>query len=139
MLYNVYSSIDDEKFKALSKELEKIENAIQPLLTQNGYTISNEKKDGLVINASKTYENCYSNLAITFDDLPDRSDSFSLGFVKSIDDNSRRFYRKDFVVTSVPLDFIRDNSFSLIEETIGKLSIISIENLLSSDFIDLTS
>jgi hypothetical protein len=137
MLYNIYSNIDDTDFRMLSDELDAMQEKIQTLLIQYGFAISREKKDGLVINAWKFEENCYSNIAITFDDLPNHVHSFSVGFIKSIDIDNRRFYRKDFVATSVSIDFVRSNLTPLVQKAIDCLERITKQELLLADFVDL--
>lgn len=119
MLYNIYTSISDLEFKRLQDRLFNVESACIDYMEENGFYVSESVKnnDALIINFIKNDDGLYGNIGLVFDDFP-KTNTFSLGVTKSLDENGVRYFLKSMIRQNQQLNVFSDDPIRFFSECI---------------------
>ncbi len=133
-MYQFYTNLNSDDHSLYHKRIIKLVDKIIPLLNGSGFAFHEPKdRDAIAIGFSKADRNMKGGFGIAYDNKIG-SPTFSLQIIKTFDEKTRRFYKKEFVAKSLTLEEISKNLENLIKTTINRYDEIETEDL--SDFVD---
>ncbi|MEO7212794.1 hypothetical protein [Mucilaginibacter sp.] len=137
LLYNVYSTINEEQYFALFDEILNIEKIVKPLFKSHNWKLkfSIEKTEGIAFSFCKN-EGPYGSFSIVFDDLPDKL-SFSSSMMKSIDTRDTRYLLKYNLIEKAELSFFKNDILSRVSDAIIIYNSWTIDDIKKGEKIEL--
>ncbi|ASU35237.1 hypothetical protein [Mucilaginibacter xinganensis] len=118
--YNIYTHISDDSLISTSKMLIPVQSIIYNILKPNRWNQYNDvsTSDALAINFLKKESIFRGNIAMMFDDLPQRL-TFTFGVTKSFDENGVRYFLRAYI--------FKNQEFSFFENRVEELTNLALE------------
>jgi len=112
MIYSIYKNISEKDLKILKKDFDSFKPILSDYMIKQGFKIEPKpdtyEAETIGVGFLKSESSFRGGVGIKYDDLKDQQ-TFTLHIIKTLDEDKRRYFRKNIIKQFFTLDELKIN------------------------------